>query len=134
RVLALALLLSAHVVYNGVSLLDASRIQELTAIRKLILNMRVREGAGEEDGIGFKEVFPRLTFVLRGVHGELLDERGNPISPQAYLERASVLRGFSNGRVVAYLERALVLRGFSEEAEAKNSVRKMIVSFLLQRD
>jgi len=60
-------------------------------------------------------VFPPLTFLLRCGAGELRDERGRPAAPEEYLEQA------------------LQLRGFSEEAEARNTVRKMIVSFFPQR-
>ena len=57
-------------------------------------------------------MFPPLTFLLRCGAGELRDERGRPAAPEEYLEQA------------------LQLRGFSEEAEARNTVRKMIVLLL----
>ena len=110
-VLALCVLLSSHLVYNGVGLLDAARIQHLTSIRALpnLINTHV-DSAIEEDGLGFREHFPRLSWLLRDCDAQLIDERRHFISASAYLERA------------------LKVRGFSDEAEEKNMIRKMIVS------
>ena len=110
-VLALCVLLSSHLVYNGVGLLDAARIQHLTSIRALpnLINTHV-DTAMEEDGLGFREHFPRLSWLLRDCDAQLIDERRHFISASAYLERA------------------LKVRGFSDEAEEKNMIRKMIVS------
>jgi hypothetical protein len=115
-VLALCILLSSQVVYNGMDLLDAARIQKLTALRDLTKNINTREDSGLEDGVAFREHFPRLSWLLRDCDAQLIDERRHPISPSAYLERA------------------LKVRGFSEEAEEKNMVRKMIASFFPEQD
>jgi hypothetical protein len=114
--LALCLLLSSHLVYNGMNMLDAAQIQQLTALRDLPKNINTRADAGMEDGVAFREHFPRLSWVLRDSDAQLLDERRHPISPAAYLERA------------------LKVRGFSDEAEQKNMIRKMIASFFPDQD
>ena len=112
RVLALCTLLSSHLVYNGVGLLDAARIQQLTALRDLPKHIKTRDEQGfEEDGVAFGQHFPQLSWLLRDYDGQLVDERRHPISASGYLERA------------------LKVRGFSDEAEQKNMVRKMIASF-----
>ena len=115
-VLSLCILLSSHVVYNGADLLDAAHIHRLTALRDLPKIVNTREDDAVEDGIAFREHFPRLSWLLRDCDTPLIDERRHPIS------------------ATAYLERALKLRGFSEEAEQKNMIRKMIASFFPEQD
>eukprot|EP00288_Rhodomonas_lens_P016945 CAMPEP_0177713272 /NCGR_PEP_ID=MMETSP0484_2-20121128/12850_1 /TAXON_ID=354590 /ORGANISM="Rhodomonas lens, Strain RHODO" /LENGTH=350 /DNA_ID=CAMNT_0019225149 /DNA_START=248 /DNA_END=1297 /DNA_ORIENTATION=+ len=115
-VFALCVLLSSLLVYNGVRLLDSLHIDKLMTVRSLTRTIRVKEGVGEEDGVCFKQHFPRLTWLLRDCDAEVLDERRHPLSSQAFLERA------------------LRVRGFSEEAEQKNMVRKMLLSFFPEQD
>lgn len=115
-VLSLCILLSSQLVYNGVDLLDAACIQNLTALRDLPKHINTRGDSGTEDGIAFREYFPKLSWLLRDCDAQLIDERRHPVSPSSYLERA------------------LKVRGFSEEAEEKNMVRKMIASFFPEQD
>jgi len=115
-VLALCVLLSSHLVYNGAELLDAARIQNLTSLRDLPNTVSTRQDSSMEDGVAFREHFPRLSWLLRDSDAPLIDERRHPISASAYLERA------------------LKVRGFSDEAEQKNMLRKMIASFFPEQD
>jgi len=115
-VFALCVLLSSHVVYNGMDMLEPNNIQNLKVIKNLLKTIKATRDQEEEDGLTFREHFPHLSWLLRDIDEPLLDERRNQISSRTYLERC------------------LRLRGFSEEAEAKNLIRKMIASFFPSQD
>ena len=120
-IFALSVLLSDHVLYTGVDLLDES-ISELRPIRCLTKIISTKATAEEEeDGIDFGRFFPHLTWVIRD-HPDLdsssefatAEEDSAADDAQAASARALALAGRE------YLERALRVSGFSDQAPLAN--------------
>ncbi len=79
------------------------------------------EPHGDEDGIAFKDFFPRISWVLRDCSGDDLDGQKPEESVLSIRSRA-------------FMDKALEVRGYSDESERRNLLRKMIVSFFPRRD
>ncbi len=79
------------------------------------------EPHGDEDGVGFKDFFPRISWIIRDCAGD--ESEGQIIDESSVSIRSR-----------AYMEKALEVRGYSDESERKNLLRKMIASFFPRRD
>lgn len=65
-VLALSVLLCSHMVFTGEDkILEETHIHELRDVQALTRHVRTRGEEDEEDGLAFKQYFPRLTWLFQ---------------------------------------------------------------------
>lgn len=107
RIFALAALLGASLVYNSLGSIDENAISQLSFVAQLSQHI------GDED---IDRFMPSFTWVLRDFALELVDERGEPITPDEYLENA--LRP---------------QRGYEASVLERNRLRHMLTSFFPKR-
>lgn len=130
RVFSLATLLCSTLVYNSLGTIDETAISSLSFVAQLTRHIRVNPAhtsmpspGGDEDehdedadaeleATQFSRYFPSFTWVLRDFALDLVDERGEPISPDDYLEQSL---------------RPQV--GFDEATSERNRIREMLTAF-----
>ena len=133
RVFSLATLLCSTLVYNSLGTIDETAISSLSFVAQLTRHIRINPahtgvdgeggGGGDDDehdeeadaeleATQFGRYFPTFTWVLRDFALDLCDERGDPISPDEYLEQS--LRPQA---------------GFDEATSERNRIREMLTAF-----
>ena len=136
--------MSAGLVYNSLGSIDEHAIAQLSFVAQLSRHVRFApsdgddagEAAGdeaEEDARRLGEVMPAFTWVLRDFALELVDERGDAITADEYLERS--LRP-QRGYEAAVLERNRVrhvLGAFFPRRKCRTLVRPVHDEDALQR-
>lgn len=115
RIFLLALLLSSYFIYNSVGSIDESALQNLSLIVNLSKQIQAKSAQSTLDG--FSEYFPSFLWVLRDFALKLVDNQGNTISTREYLENALA-----------------PTKGISDSVEAKNRIRRLLLSFFKDRD
>lgn len=107
RIFALAALLGATLVYNSLGAIDENALSQLSFVAQLSSHI------GDED---IDRYMPLFIWVLRDFALELEDERGDPLTPDEYLENA--LRP---------------QRGYEASILERNRLRHMLTSFFPHR-
>jgi hypothetical protein len=128
RLFALSCLLSSVLIYNSHGSLDEQAIQHLSFVANLSRHVGLREASEDELGpIGNTEdlssAFPAFFWVLRDFMLELVDDAGNPITPNVYLDGAlSPKQGFDSTTLSRNRTRAALTKSF-EQRECFTLVR-----------
>lgn len=92
RVFALSTLLCSTMIYNSLGTVDERAVENLSFIANLTQNIKIdtsaRAGEGGLDSVAgeLHRFFPSFLWVLRDFSLDLVDEEGNPITPNEYLE------------------------------------------------
>ncbi|KAF0695788.1 Aste57867_13439 [Aphanomyces stellatus] len=118
RIFSLATLLCSKLIYNSQGSVDEKAVNGLSFIANMTKHIRIR--AEEQDDAGgeeFSNFFPSFTWVVRDFTLELVDEDGDPITPNEYLERALAPQP-----------------GLTQAVMERNRVRHMMTSFFKDRD
>lgn len=144
RIFSLATLLCSTMVYNSLGTIDENAIASLSFIAQLTRHIRINpiaggvgvggegvenggEGNGEDgssdhhddselEAMQFHNHFPAFTWVLRDFSLDLVDEHGNPITPDEYLDAALKPQ-----------------MGFDPQTAERNRIRQMLVAFFTHR-
>lgn len=132
RIFALSALLAGSLVYNSLGSIDENAISQLSFVAQLSKHVRFKASSiisgdensrrsidrmeDEEDAARLSAFMPSFTWVLRDFSLELVDSRGDDITPDEYLELSlKPQKGYDSG----VLER--------------NRLRHMLVSFFPHR-
>ncbi|OQR87765.1 guanylate-binding protein [Achlya hypogyna] len=119
RIFSLATLLCSKLIYNSQGSVDEKAVNGLSFIANMTKHIRIRADASGDDAEGeeFSNFFPSFTWVVRDFTLELVDEDGDPITPNEYLERALAPQP-----------------GLTQAVMERNRVRHMMTSFFKDRD
>ena len=123
-IFCLSLLLSSLFIYNSMKNIDESAIENLALVLKFAKKIQSK----------FKEVgnyvsnFPSFMWVLRDFALELIDEKGNAITPKQYLENALREENMNNTSLSS------LNQGVIEEINKKNDIRKTLKLFFTERE
>jgi len=112
KLFTLAVLLGSYLVYNSFNSLDETAIQQLSMVTELSKRIKF----SEDDNFDSQNYFPSLLWVVRDFHLELVDEFGQKITHDEYLE--SALREQTD---------------FSKEAMERNKIRTLLKAFFKER-
>ena len=85
RIFALALLLSSYFIYNSVGTIGEAAISTLSLVANLSKHIRL-QSSDESSAAELAEYFPDFMWVVRDFALELVDEKGDRIMPQQYLD------------------------------------------------
>lgn len=116
RIFALALLISSYFIYNSVGSIDETALQNLSLVANLTKHIQIKSN-GSDSYEDFGQYFPQFLWVVRDFTLQLVDETGQSITEQQYLERALQIQ-----------------KGFSDATEERNRIRKMLTNFFPKRD
>ncbi|KDO26951.1 hypothetical protein SPRG_07664 [Saprolegnia parasitica CBS 223.65] len=121
RIFSLATLLCSKLIYNSQGSVDEKAVNGLSFIANMTKHIRIRADASGDDadaaGEEFSNFFPSFTWVVRDFTLELVDEDGDPITPNEYLERALAPQP-----------------GLTQAVMERNRVRHMMTSFFKDRE
>ncbi|OQS01069.1 guanylate-binding protein, partial [Thraustotheca clavata] len=120
RIFSLATLLCSKLIYNSQGSVDEKAVNGLSFIANMTKHIRIRADASNDDsdnGEEFSNFFPSFTWVVRDFTLELVDEDGDPITPNEYLERALAPQP-----------------GLTQAVMERNRVRHMMTSFFKDRE
>lgn len=113
RIFSLAILLSSCFVYNSVGAIDENAISNLSLVVNITKHVHIKS---TQEGVkNYSEYFPEFMWVVRDFTLRLVDNEGNKISPQEYLERS--LQPQKNN-----------------ENDEKNKIRRHLTEFFKARD
>ena len=119
RIFALATLMCAGLVYNSLGSIDENAIGQLSFVAQLSKHVRFKKPAAlededdaSEDAARLAAFMPSFTWVLRDFALELVDERGDAITSDEYLEQALKPQ-----------------RGYEASVLERNRVRHMLTAF-----
>lgn len=85
RIFSLAVLLASSFLYNSVGSIDETALQNLSLVTNLTKHINLKTNGQEEAA---NDLMPTFTWVVRDFALQLVDEEGEPISAQEYLEKA----------------------------------------------
>lgn len=98
RIFALVLLLSSVFLYNSQGSIDENAIQALSLVVNLTKHIQLKHGQVKDDGYtddeeevqeeDYRQFLPSFYWILRDFSLQLLDEDGENITPNEYLNRA----------------------------------------------
>ena len=123
-IFCLSVLLSSLFIFNSMKNIDESAIESLA----LVLNFAKKIQSKFNSLNDYANNFPSFLWVLRDFALELVDEKGNAVSAQQYMENA--LRE-ENINMISHNE---YNKGVIEEINKKNEIRKIIKLFFKERD
>ncbi|KAM3136107.1 hypothetical protein pb186bvf_011729 [Paramecium bursaria] len=106
-IITLAVLLSSTIIYNSISIIDETTLQNLSGLTQLANLVH-----SEND-----ECYPFLLWVLRDFQLQLLDQDGEAIGPKEYMEKALQQQ-----------------RGFSDKIEQLNRIKRIFTQIFKYRD
>lgn len=144
RIFSLATLLCSKLIYNSQGSVDEKAIGGLSFIANLAKHIKVSADAtdgsrpstnsstGDDDVMQFHQFFPSFMWVVRDFTLELVDEDGDPISSNDYLERALA----DQPRIPANMERNRIramMKDFFRERTCVTLVRPVHDESLLQQ-
>jgi len=86
RIFSLAVLLASSFLYNSVGSIDETALQNLSLVTNLTKHITSKTNGPEEGGT--PDLMPTFTWVVRDFTLQLVDEEGEPITQQDYLEKA----------------------------------------------
>ncbi|CAM9480361.1 unnamed protein product, partial [Heterosigma akashiwo] len=125
RIFSLATLLCSTLVYNSLGSIDENAINSLSFIANLAQHIKIDGdavggggggGGADADAARFHEFFPRFAWVLRDFALDLVDEDGERLTPNEYLEKALAAQP-----------------GFDKATAERNRVRHMLTAFFVER-
>ncbi|KAG9411390.1 hypothetical protein AC1031_017030 [Aphanomyces cochlioides] len=120
RIFSLATLLCSKLIYNSQGSVDEKAVNGLSFIANMTKHIRIRASEDQDDsasGEEFSNFFPSFTWVVRDFTLDLVDEDGDEITPNEYLERALAPQP-----------------GLTQAVMERNRVRHMMTSFFKDRD
>jgi hypothetical protein len=119
RLFAMAALLCSCLVFNSHGTLDESSLSQLGLIANLTKHIRMRSDIDqdEEQDMDWSGVFPSFRWVLRDFMLNLVDEYGDELSPNAYMEKA-----------------LQPIPGFDSETLGRNRIRSAVTTFFQDRE
>ena len=115
-IFCLSLLLSSLFIYNSMKNIDESAIENLA----LVLNFAKKIQSKFKEVGNYVSNFPSFMWVLRDFALELIDEKGNAITPKQYLENALREENMNNTSLSS------LNQGVIEEINKKNDIRKLV--------
>lgn len=86
RIFSLAVLLASSFLYNSVGSIDETALQNLSLVTNLTKHITSKTN-GAEEGTS-PDLMPSFTWVVRDFTLQLVDQEGEPITQQDYLEKA----------------------------------------------
>lgn len=130
RIFALSALLASSLVYNSLGSIDENAISQLSFVAQLSKHVRFKASTNddektrrsidrmedEEDAARLSAFMPSFTWVLRDFSLELVDSRGEDITPDEYLEISLKPQ-----------------KGYDSSVLERNRLRHMLVSFFPHR-
>lgn len=123
-IFCLSLLLSSLFIYNSMKNIDESAIENLA----LVLNFAKKIQSKFKEVGNYVSNFPSFMWVLRDFALELIDEKGNAITPKQYLENALREENMNNTSLSS------LNQGVIEEINKKNDIRKTLKLFFTERE
>ena len=123
-IFCLSLLLSSLFIYNSMKNIDESAIENLA----LVLNFAKKIQSKFKEVGNYVSNFPSFMWVLRDFALELIDEKGNAITPKQYLENALREENINNTSISS------LNQGVIEEINKKNDIRKTLKLFFTERE
>ena len=123
-IFCLSLLLSSLFIYNSMKNIDESAIENLA----LVLNFAKKIQSKFKEVGNYVSNFPSFMWVLRDFALELIDEKGNAITPKQYLENALREESINNTSISS------LNQGVIEEINKKNDIRKTLKLFFTERE
>ena len=120
RIFLLSTLLSSFFIYNSMGAIDESALNSLSLIVNMSKQLQIKihsSQEGDNDPDQMKHYFPSFMWVLRDFSLQLVDQEGNKIHPNQYLEKSLDLQ-----------------RGTSDSIESKNRIRRLIKTFFEERE
>ena len=85
KIFVLALLLSSYFIYNSVKSIDSSALQNLSLVTNLSKFIQTKRGS---DSNALVHVLPSLLWIIRDFSLQLVDQDGQLLTPNQYLEQA----------------------------------------------
>jgi len=120
RIFSLSTLLCSTLVYNSLGSIDENAINSLSFIANLSQHIRISSGTGpvreEEEALKFHQFFPSFHWVIRDFALDLVDEDGEKITSDEYLQRSLRMQP-----------------GFDKDTAERNRIRHMLTSFFQDR-
>ncbi|CAG9322968.1 unnamed protein product [Blepharisma stoltei] len=116
-IFSLSLLLSSTFIYNSMGAIDEQAIEDLSLVCKLTQYIHVKSQSGQTTAESYAQYFPKFIWALRDFSLQLVDNEGNSITSNEYLENCLEL-----------------LPGQTDEIKQKNEIRKILTSFFKERE
>jgi len=117
RISLLALLISSYFIFNSMGTIDESALQNISLIINLSKEIQIKERERQPDTDEIPKYFPSFLWVVRDFSLKLVNNSGDEITSNEYLEKALELQ-----------------KGTSDAIENKNKIRRMIKHFFAERD
>jgi len=88
RIFSLAILLSSYFIYNSMGSIDESALSNLSLVINLTKHIHLKStGANEElDASEYAHYFPAFMWVVRDFSLQLVNNEGDAINSQEYLD------------------------------------------------
>jgi len=119
RIFSLATLLCSTLVYNSLGSIDENAIGSLSFIANLTQHIRISSKTGissEEEALQLHQFFPAFLWVIRDFALDLVDEDGEQLTANEYLEKSLGMQA-----------------GFDKATSERNRIRHMLTSFFQER-
>ena len=117
QVFSLATLISSKLIYNSVGTIDEKSIQKLSFVGNLCKILGENSKMAEKEGKTTDDLVPKFVWVLRDFSLQLVDEDGDAISPNEYMENNLESK-----------------KGFDKRTMQRNRVCDMLRSFFRERE
>lgn len=116
RIFSLAVLLSSFFIYNSVGTIDETALSNLSLVCNLTKHIQVRASSSDQMSDDLSKHFPQFMWVLRDFALQLINENGEQMTCDDYLEKA------------------LTIPPGSDMSDEKNKVRKVLRELFTQRE
>jgi Guanylate-binding protein, N-terminal domain/Guanylate-binding protein, C-terminal domain len=116
-IFSLSVLISSTFIYNSMGAIDEQALEDLSLVCKLTQHIHVKSHQGNTSAEAYAQYFPKFIWALRDFALQLVDNDGNSISSDQYLD---VCLQQTNEN--------------TEENKQKNTIRKILREFFRDRE